>query len=183
MWLGSFRRQGMLAHWPAPDPKWKLIISSFFILPYLLDFLICTRNVIPILLLLEIMGRWDRYRDGWLKIGCRWGDSSWASSYHFFFFCHVLLQFFPLNSLCLYLGGLWWLLSLFLYFYFFSIFVSSPFNLHLLVHRNCFFFCVKVFSKWGNWSIFCGVSWIMESVLISITLQGVSTLLYTSWDF
>ena len=87
MWLGSFRRQGMLAHRPAPDPKWKLIISSFFILPCLLDCLICTRNVMPILLLLEMMGRWERYRDGWLKIGCRWGDSSWASSYLFFLPC------------------------------------------------------------------------------------------------
>ena len=30
----------------------------------LLDCLICTRNVMPILLLLEMMGRWERYRDG-----------------------------------------------------------------------------------------------------------------------
>ena len=37
MQLVSCRRQGMLAQGPAPDPRCKLKISSFFTLSYLLD--------------------------------------------------------------------------------------------------------------------------------------------------
>ena len=48
----------------APDPKCKLIISSFLTLLHLLDCLICTRNTMSIVLLLQMMGRWDRW--GWL---------------------------------------------------------------------------------------------------------------------
>ena len=41
---------------PAPDTKCKLIISSFLTLPYLLDCVICTRNAMSIVLLLQMMG-------------------------------------------------------------------------------------------------------------------------------
>ena len=61
MWLVSYRRQGMLIQGPAPDPKYKLIISSFLTLSHLLDCLICTRNAIPIVLLLEMVGRWYKW--------------------------------------------------------------------------------------------------------------------------
>ena len=40
----------MLTQGPAPDPKCKLNISSFFTLPHLLDCLICTRCQVPHLL-------------------------------------------------------------------------------------------------------------------------------------
>ena len=53
----------MLTQGPAPDPKCKLIISSFLTLPHLLDCLICTRNAMPIVLLFQMMGGWDRC--GW----------------------------------------------------------------------------------------------------------------------
>ena len=56
MWLVSCRRQGILTQGPATDPKCKLIISSFLTLPHLLDCLICTRNAMPIVLLLQMMG-------------------------------------------------------------------------------------------------------------------------------
>ena len=46
----------MLTQGSAPDPKCKLIISSFLTLPHLLDYLICTRNAMPIALLLQMMG-------------------------------------------------------------------------------------------------------------------------------
>ena len=52
----------MLTQGPALDPKCKLIISSFLTLPHLLDCLICTRNVMSIVLLLQIMEVWDRSR-------------------------------------------------------------------------------------------------------------------------
>ena len=38
-----------------PDTKCKFITSPFLTLPYLLDCLICTRNAIPIVLLLKLM--------------------------------------------------------------------------------------------------------------------------------
>ena len=56
----SCRRQGMLTQGPAPDPKCKLNISSFLTLPHLLDCLICTRNSMSIVLLLWMMGEWNR---------------------------------------------------------------------------------------------------------------------------
>ena len=45
---------------PTPDSKCKLIISSFLTLPHLLDCLICTRNAMSVVLLLQMMGGgWD----------------------------------------------------------------------------------------------------------------------------
>ena len=41
---------------PAPDTNCKLIISSFLTLPYLLDCVTCTRNVMSIVLLLLMVG-------------------------------------------------------------------------------------------------------------------------------
>ena len=46
---------------PAADPKCRLIMSSFLTLPDLLDCLICTRNAMSIVLLLQVMGEWDRW--------------------------------------------------------------------------------------------------------------------------
>ena len=54
----------MLTQGPTPDPKCKLNISSFLTLPYLLDCLICTRNAMSIVLLLQLMG--DRLGSRWL---------------------------------------------------------------------------------------------------------------------
>ena len=54
----------MLTQGPAPDPKCKLIISSFLTLPHLLDCLICTRNSMSIVLLLQMMG--GGIAGGWL---------------------------------------------------------------------------------------------------------------------
>ena len=52
----------MLIQGPAPDPKCKLNISSFLKLPHLSDCLICTRNYISIVLLLQMMRERDRWR-------------------------------------------------------------------------------------------------------------------------
>ena len=46
---------------PTSDYKCKLNISSFLTLPHLLDCLICTRNAMSIVLLLQKMGGWDRW--------------------------------------------------------------------------------------------------------------------------
>ena len=55
------RMKGMMSQGPAPDPKYKLNIPSFITLPHLLDCLICTRNVMPIVLLLQMIGGWDKW--------------------------------------------------------------------------------------------------------------------------
>ena len=64
MWLVSCRRQGMLTQGSASDPKCKLNISSFLTLPRGLDCPICTRNSVSIVLLLWMMGGWDRWGEG-----------------------------------------------------------------------------------------------------------------------
>ena len=50
----------MLIQGTAPNLKCKLIISSFLAIQHLLDCLICNRNAMSIVLLLEMMERWDR---------------------------------------------------------------------------------------------------------------------------
>ena len=50
----------MLTQGPVPDPKCKLTISSFLTLTHLLDCLVCTRNSVSFVLLLCMMGRWDK---------------------------------------------------------------------------------------------------------------------------
>ena len=64
MCLLSCMRQGMLTRGSAPDLNYKLIISSFLTLPYLLDCLICTRNAMSIVFLLQIMGGLDKLGGG-----------------------------------------------------------------------------------------------------------------------
>ena len=51
----------MLTQGAAPDPKCKLIISSFLTVPHLLDCLSCTRNTTSIVLLLQFMGGLDKW--------------------------------------------------------------------------------------------------------------------------
>ena len=62
MWLMTCKKQRMLTKGPTPDPKCKLIIPPFLTLPHLLECLICTRNAMSIVLLLQMMGAWDRSR-------------------------------------------------------------------------------------------------------------------------
>ena len=50
----------MLTQGPVPDPKCKFNISLFLTVPHLLDCLICNRNYVSIVLLLSMMGEWDR---------------------------------------------------------------------------------------------------------------------------
>ena len=51
----------MLTEGPAPDPKCKLNIAPFLMLPQLSDCVICTRNSVSIVFLLEMMEGWDRW--------------------------------------------------------------------------------------------------------------------------
>ena len=51
----------MLTQGPAPHPNCKLNISPFLTLTHLLDCLVCNRNAMSIVLLLQLMGGWARW--------------------------------------------------------------------------------------------------------------------------
>ena len=121
MWLASCRRQGILTQGPTPDPKCKLIISPFLSLPHLLDCLICTRNAMSIILLLQLMG--DGLGGEWLiYIRGGVGNRGWVSSYSFF--------------------------SVFLYVFVFCCLMFSVPSFRLLEHDGCCvcFFVFTLFS-------------------------------------
>ena len=119
MWLVSCRRQGMLTQGPAPDPKCKLIISSFLTLPHLLDCLNFTRNAMSIVLSLQILGGWNRW--GWLIYIRVWvGGSGWVPSYSFFS-CAFVFVF--SHSESLYLDD--WSMMAVVCFFVFSLFSLS----------------------------------------------------------
>ena len=73
-----------------PDTKCKFITSPFLTLPYLLDCLICTRNAMPIVLLLKLMehspGAGGGGGGGWFLFGCGWGDRGLVSSFFLFLY-------------------------------------------------------------------------------------------------
>ena len=98
-------RQGMPTQGPTSDRKCKLIISSFLTLPHLLDSLICTRNDISIVLLLQMMGGWDRWGVVVLYQGLGGGTGGGYNLIFFAFFFLVLLYFVASCSQSLYLGG------------------------------------------------------------------------------
>ena len=51
----------MLTQGPTPDPKCELNITSFLTLPHPLHYLVCAKDVIVTVLLLQVMGGWK----GW----------------------------------------------------------------------------------------------------------------------
>ena len=55
----------MLTQGPAPDPKCKLNIPSFLTLPHPLYHLICTKDIMVFVLLLQMMGGWEGWGGGW----------------------------------------------------------------------------------------------------------------------
>ena len=59
--------RGMLTLGPAPDFKCKLNISSFLTLPRLLDYIICTRNSVSIVLLLWMISGWLIHIRVWVE--------------------------------------------------------------------------------------------------------------------
>ena len=52
----------MLTHGPTQDPNCKLNISSFLSLPYPLDFLICGKDIMMVVLLLQMMAGREKWR-------------------------------------------------------------------------------------------------------------------------
>ena len=84
---GVLQEAGMLTQRPTADLKCKLNVSSFLTLAHLLDCLICTRDYMSIVLLLEMMGN---------RIG-GWGGGGVAGGCYYltvfvaFFFCVCIL--------------------------------------------------------------------------------------------
>ena len=98
MWLVSCRRQGMLTQGPEPDPKCKLIISSFFTLPHLLDCLNFTRNAMSIVLSLQMLGgcnSWGGLIYIRVWVGGQGVGGGTGGGYHLIVFFLVLLYLFP----------------------------------------------------------------------------------------
>ena len=124
---GVLQEAGNATQGPIPDPKCRLIISSFLTLPHLLDCLICTRNVVSIVLLLQIMGGWDMWGVVHLYYGVGGGR---GGGYHLmvfvFFFCFYILLSYVLSTFTQVARTLQ-LLCLFLCFFFIFL-VSCPFN-------------------------------------------------------
>ena len=83
----------------APNPKCKLIIILFLTLPHILDCLICTRNVMSIVLLLQLMGD-PQGEGGWLILRRECSGNELA----IFFFFFIFLYFVASRSQSLYLG-------------------------------------------------------------------------------
>ena len=71
------RMRGILTQGPAPDPKCKLNISSFLTLPHPLHCLICAKNIMIIVLLLQMMGEIRRLGGGSFMLG--WGNNGSVS--------------------------------------------------------------------------------------------------------
>ena len=98
--LGLGSKSTSLSPGPTPDPKCKLNISSFRTLPNLLDCLICTRNSVPIVLLLWMMGAWDRLG----LVDSYWGDGRGTGGVYYLIACifYFYLCFCLLDMFCLF---------------------------------------------------------------------------------
>ena len=126
----------MMTQGLTPDPQGRLIILSFLTLSHLLDRLICTRNILSIVLLLQMMQGWERWGvvdfcqgvSGWQRSGCHLIVLFFASV---FVFCSLTFSV-PLFSRLEHDGC-----YICFFVCFFILFVSGPFNSELLMHRNC----------------------------------------------
>ena len=107
MWLMSCRRQGMLTQGPTTDLKCKFNISSFLTLPHPLDCLICAKDRMVIVRLLQQMGDgkvgpWFIYISVWMEglavgiIFFQFLFSEWYFFNFFFCFCAVVNCYFML---------------------------------------------------------------------------------------
>ena len=124
MWLVSCRRQGLLTQGPAPDSKCKLNISSFLTLPYPLDCFNCAKDIMIIVLLLEMMGDGKVgagggvHRGGSFMLGlvCRTGCERHSFSVFCFVFVLLLIVLsWLLNDSCC----VFFIASVLLFFFFF----------------------------------------------------------------
>ena len=98
MWLVSCRRQEMLTQGSAPDPKFKLNISSFLALLHPLYCLICAKDVIIIGLLLQMIS--GGKVGGWFVYVWVWVGEQGARIIFFWCFWAVVNCFFMTGAWC-----------------------------------------------------------------------------------
>ena len=138
MWLVSWRRQGMLTQGPAPDPRYKLNIISFLTLLHSLHCLICTKDIMN--MLLQVMGGWEVWVFFYICQGVGGGQGVGVIFFFYFLFCFCAV----VN--CSFMTGHDSLLCMF-YCPFFAFFVFGSFIQALLVQGNWCVFFVKLFQK------------------------------------
>ena len=143
MWLVSCRRQGMLTQGPAPDPKCRLNITSFLTFPHTLHCLICAKDIMSTVLLLQEIEGQESWGRGLIYVRVLVGEQGFDFILSLFF-CLVFVLLLTVLSLLVHDS----LLCL-LHCFFFAFFVSDPFNQALLVHRNCCVCFVKLFKNSG----------------------------------
>ena len=111
----------MLTQGPTPDPKCELNVTSFLTLPHPLHCLICPKNIMVIILLLEVMG--DDKVGGWFIYVRVWVGGTGGGFQIFSIFCSAFMLLLIVLS---------WLVhdSLFCLSNcsFFAFFLSGPFN-------------------------------------------------------
>ena len=123
---------------PPPHPKCKCNISSFFTFPHLSSCLICVKEIMINVVLLQMMGGWEGLGVAHSCLRFGQGKRGWVP--YFYTFCLFFLLLIALSSLvhdscCVFLC------------FFFAFFVSAPFNQVLLVRRNCCVCFLNFFSK------------------------------------
>ena len=99
--------QRILTQGPAPDPRCKSNISSFLTFPLLLQWFICTRNSMLIVVIIND-GGWDRWWSGWLISGVigRTGDEYYRLFFLLAIFscsvmsCFLLVKWLEHDSCC-----------------------------------------------------------------------------------
>ena len=114
--------QRILTQGPAPDPGCKSNISSFLTFPLLLQWFICTRNSMLIVVIIND-GGWDRWWSGWLISGVIGG----TGDEYYLIVCFFYLRF----SLVLSCHVFFWL---------------SDWNMTAVVSVSLFIICFFVLS-------------------------------------
>ena len=122
MWLVSCRRQRMLTQGPAPDPKCELNITSFLTLPHPLHCPICVRDVMIIVLLLQVTGGLE-WLWGWFTyvrvcVGGQWVGIRFVSIFCSVFVLLLIVLSWLVHDSLLHLC----------HCSFFAFFISGPFN-------------------------------------------------------
>ena len=73
----------MLTQGPAPDPRYKLNIISFLTLLHSLHCLICTKDIMN--MLLQVMGGWEVWVFFSYMLGFGWGTGGGCHTFFLFF--------------------------------------------------------------------------------------------------
>ena len=74
--------------------KCNLNILSYLTLPDPLDYLICAKDIMIIVLLLQMLRERRKVEAGSFVLGFRLGDRGWVSHFYYFLFCFCVILIF-----------------------------------------------------------------------------------------